>query len=975
MRRFQHLQTVTLFLLLLLWSGGDLFAQVNNLDRIKNKPKGELQTTLTFELQSSPNYEILSNFPARVMVIKFRGTLLGDVARLIAFQDPILKGLQLEEVEVVDPKSGVTNLEYWAKIRTKHTNLGYRVLPDKEQKHLIIEFTRKISKAKKTEGVELVEMLRELDPKHERLILTLDKAAQTDMILDKTQPGSHMKVRIRGAKMTPDLIIPGAPTKILKGITVEERGRYLLITIKPETYAINIEKKIVEKPEYQIILNITPDKDRLVAKEAEITIEETELKELMSQEEMKKEKFLIEKFEEAEYQFRIGEYARAGLLFRNIYNYQPLTEIGVRAVFRSADAFALEEKRKKEQGRMDFVIQQYREAINAALTANLGYEDVPRAYYGIGQAYQKAGLNINALRQYNLIQDLYPGSPFAKDAHFESGVLQMELFRFQKAIDSLENFVKENHRAPQVPAALFKIGQAEFKLKRFSDAKRSFDKAWSLDPDFMKRDPKLMFHMGEAYFENQDYATAREIYETLIDNHPNETFSNLVAIRIGDFFRAENKLGDAIKAYEKAINKYTKELHLVGRMRIANLHAENPEPDAYKKALSIYNYVIDEHPFSQQIQDALLRKGLTLSLFHHHHEAVKELERFCAKYPENIYVKNRIIQERILETIENSIKNAYNQEDYMGVLGIFEKYKHKYFTRPHLSKCFIPSEEKNFNLQRPSLLDRAPLFLLADSSFRLGLNDKALEFYDHIDQQKTNTLSPLALFSKGVIFDLKEDFDQAQAVYQDFITRFPSHTYTPTVKKALGDSYHKVHKFDRVDRAIRIYNQTIRDYQDSDNALDREIIAPSWFALANLYQGIGKYDEAIRSYKQVLSTYEHPLEDEKVLPIVVETHFTLGNLFYELNQMPEAMAAYNEAIRLFPSSDKAPWAKYQKGQIFIKYNEKTKALKIFEELIEQAKKEPDALWGPLAVESHKLLVNDLSFEKYLGREASGSFGE
>ncbi|OGG97857.1 MAG: hypothetical protein A2508_10480 [Candidatus Lambdaproteobacteria bacterium RIFOXYD12_FULL_49_8] len=57
----------------------------------------------------------------------------------------------------------------------------------------------------------------------------------------------------------------------------------------------------------------------------------------------------------------------------------------------------------------------------------------------------------------------------------------------------------------------------------------------------------------------------------------------------------------------------------------------------------------------------------------------------------------------------------------------------------------------------------------------------------------------------------------------------------------------------------------------------------------------------------------------------------------------------------------------------MRYNQKDKALQVFEELESMAKDYPDALWGPLAMESRKAMINDLKFDKYLTRtpDASG----
>jgi len=948
-------------LLLLVGPGFALGQAINNLEKVKNLPKSELETKLELTLFDRPLYQIQENLAKKVLVIKFHQTKLGDLPKLVVFKDPLIAGVEFEQVSPT---------ELWAKFKLKHPNLLFKVVPQKDAiNQLVLQFTRKIADQALQQDAEVVEMFRELNPTSERLIITLDKPIQFDIIRDNTQPGAMVKLRLLATKAAPDLIVPGSETNMIKSIQAESRGKYLLFTIAPARYVLNIDQRIIKSPEYQLILSITEDTKQDIKSLAVAQEQKKKQEAEANKEQVEREKFMARKFEEAEYQFRIGKFQEAGLLFKNIYNFSPLSDIGVRAIFRSADAYYQGESTRGETADDDFVITQYRIAINAALTADLGYDDVPRAYYNMGRILMNKKLYPDAFNIFSIITDLYPDSPFSKEAHFQKGVIHLAMQRYEKAAETLQAFIRENATSRQVPYAYYKVAEAQFQMKRFVEAKQNFDKAWSMDPAYMKTDAELMFHMGEAYFENKAYETARSIYEELLDLYPDESFSNLVAIRIGDFLRAEDKLDDAIKAYERAIVKYAKELLIIGKMRIANIYAEKPEVNQYKKALEIYDFVIIKHPFSEQVEEAMLRKGLTQAMFQEFPAAVESMEQFCKKYPDNIYVKHRIIQARILDTLRSYMNEHYDQGRYMEVLSVWEKYSKQYYIRPQGSACFVPPEKTEFDQEVESIVNRAPLFLIADSYYRLGLYEKALSLYDEILKDKADPLAPLAWYTKGLILDAQDKSEEAQQIYADWIIAYPQHSYTPTVKKAFGDAYYKVHKFDRVDKAIRIYNQTIRDYSESENPLDREIIVPCYFALGNLYQAIGKYDDAIDAYKQVIATYEHPLQDKNVAPIVVDTHYILGNMYFELNALPEALASYNEAIDLFPNSEKTPWAKYQKGQIFIKYNQKAKALAIFEGLIEEAKKQPEALWGAMAVESRKMMINDLKFDQWLGREA------
>lgn len=935
-------------------------AAPNAMKRIDQYAKGQNKARVNLYFETRPDFEIFENLKRQIYLIKLRNVFPQRVQKTHVFSDnPLLKGLEIQ---------GINSNEYWVKIRTRLPNITAAVIRrDKNSNKLSIEFTRRIEKKAILEGIEITSVSRELRPTSELIRVFSKKPLQYDVTRDKTRPGKLMKVRLLNGRMAENLIVPDAETDLIKYIKFEQRGKYLNMVLAPQKYILKVDTSSSKSP-ISLTFVVTENKTELVSDPDLGLIEEVEKRAELDQEKQDRDKFLTTRFDEAERFFKLGRFEQAALMFRNIFNFAPESEIGIRANFRSADAFYRFQRNvdtKVENGELK-VIQEYKSAINSALVADMGFDYIPRAYYNIGRNYLALKFWEDAFNYFEIILNKYPESPYSKNAIFHQGVIHLNMERYEKSIEALERFVEESAKNPNIYAAYYKIGEAQFQLKRYKDAKRNFDKAWSLNAAYMKKDPELMFHMGEAYFENQDYHTARALYEQLLDLYRNESFSNLVAIRIGDFLRAENKEDDAIKAYNRAINEYPRELFLIGKMRIANILAEKPGKGHYQEAIKIYNTVVENLSTSESlIEEAMLRRALTLSLFHQYKPAVESLELFCQKYPKNIYVENHIIHHRIQETIRSYISDYYLKGEYLNALGVFEQYEDKYYKRPQYSKCFRLKIDENPKLVAKKLIKKAPLFLIADAYYRLRLYDKALEQYEVILQDTNNPLSSVALFNKGKIFDTLEQPEEAQRQFLTFINQYPEHVYTPLVKKTLGDSYFKVHKADRISRAIRIYKQTIRDYQDSDNIMEREIIPSCWFALGNLYQGIGQYDDSIDAYKKVLSSYEHPLQSQFVDEKVVETYFILGNLYKELNQLPEAMEMYSEAIRLFPKSDKTPWAKYYQGEIYVKNEMKDEALKIFDELKTASKKNPDALWGPMASEMHQRILNDLKFDKYL----------
>lgn len=950
-----------LFLCIIYFNSTSLFAAINTLEKIENIPHDNYRTFLKIYSQDIPNYEVFENLKSKVFILKFRNTTLKDIPNLIVLNNPLLNGLQVQKIG---------DTEYWIKIKLKYSDTMFNVRKDTSEKNVLqIEFYRFNLKSLQTDGTQVTKVLRELNPSSEKLILYSNKPIQYEVVFNKKDPTQPVEIRMLNTTLQKRTILPDAKTEIVKALKFKKQGIYLKLFLSSHKYLLQIKPKLLREP-YRLELTISRDKNTLLTDLVQEQKEEKEKEEEKHKDAEEWEKFLTVKFNEAERLYRFGRFQTSALLFKNIFNTASDSEIGIRANFRSADSLFQYQAAKKERNGDMLVIQQYKSAINSAISQDIGQDNIPHAYFNMGRSYLNLKFYEDAFNQFEILRELYPESPFSKAALFHQGIIHLNMYRYGKAIDALSAYIEENSNGPLIPATYYKIGEAQFQQKRYNEAKESFNKAWSLDASYMKQDAELMFHMGEAYFENGDYHVARSLYEQLIDLFPHKPFSNLVAIRIGDFLREEEKLDDAIKAYEKAINQYPEELSLIGKLRIANILSEKPDPESFNKAIDIYNFIINKHFLSSQFQEALLRKSLTLSLFNKYPEAISSLETFCKRFPENIYVKNNIIRDRILETIKAYITDYYYQSKYLEALGVFEQYEKQYFTHPRGSACFhAPADANMFDIVE-QLAYKAPLFLIADSYYRLGLKERALKGLDLILKNSKDPLVPLAMINKGNIYDSDEKPEIAQQIYTNFIYSYPEHVYTPVVKKALGDSYFRVQKPDRIDRAIRIYRETIKGYQDSANMLEREIVPACWFALGNLYQGIGQYDNAIDSFKMVLNSYEHPLQDPDVEEYVVDTHFILGNLFYELNQIPEAFETYGNAISLFPESDKTPWAKYQVGQIYVKNENKDKALEIFSELVEAAKKDKDALWGPLAAESQKAILNDLKFDKYLKRTPS-----
>src|SRR3970282_844587 len=108
---------------------------------------------------------------------------------------------------------------------------------------------------------------------------------------------------------------------------------------------------------------------------------------------------------------------------------------------------------------------------------------------------------------------------------------------------------------------------------------------------------------------NADFDVARVIYRTLLERYPEKSYTKLVGLRLGDFLREEGNEDEALKVYRQVIDKAPLETRLRGN---------RPNGEDSREAVKLFDEVLAEGAGSLVGQEALLRKGLTLTLHGQH---------------------------------------------------------------------------------------------------------------------------------------------------------------------------------------------------------------------------------------------------------------------------------------------------------------------------------------------------------------------
>jgi TolA-binding protein len=249
----------------------------------------------------------------------------------------------------------------------------------------------------------------------------------------------------------------------------------------------------------------------------------------------------------------------------------------------------------KAQGYFQIVIEDYPKS-----------EYVPLAMVNQGRAYVANGKWAAALDQFRDVADKYPDSRFRKDADWGQAQALFGMARYERASLLLQDM---DRRFPKLrltePELLYYIGEAEFQLKRYPEARRYFLWALNIMPDIRDNDI-ILTRVGDSYQFEGAFKAAKVIYNQVVKLFP-DTDGGLVArIRLAespskdkdhpwDIFQVAPTT-DALKTYNEILTKYpTRPVAELAQLKLGVFYYKKGD---YPKALAILEQLLQKNPRS-----------------------------------------------------------------------------------------------------------------------------------------------------------------------------------------------------------------------------------------------------------------------------------------------------------------------------------------------------------------------------------------
>ena len=938
------------------------------------------QISVRLLTDNPPVYVITENLASRTLVIKFNNARIGfsDGRNERLFNDPQLAGIRFSAIDG----------DSWAQFKLLKKDLSYSVSSLTEQNGIQIDFRpalqiEPLPDPPEDAAYQLVSIKFDAgNTDFTRLTFGFTKPAKfsaTDSVPEDRQPprifllenSLQTQLTIRLPNTLPEKQLLNLDYKDarleLHALTSEVNQTF--IELKLNATDVSVERHFVSRP-VQWILDIhgTPLKGKIAADLTEgkkLSPEDAAALEKEEKERRIRASKINPIYQRGENAFRKNLYDEAVSHYKEAYALgkehtgdefeDPLHPLSARALFRIGDTiYTMLERRIGDNYHQ--AIEAYKTAIRITQDAEkIAKENgekfetaylLPHANFRIGRSYQKMKFQHEAAVYYKILQERFQNSIEAMEASFWKGMSRIEQRQWEMAINEFKEYLRTSPEPKFFAVTHYKMAQAYYQLKRYITAKEFFDIARNAEEGYAKDDPRLLFHMGETYYENADYVTAREIFRLLLEKYPKADFSKLVALRLGDFLRDEGKENDAILAYKNAISSYTREIALLGKLRIANIQAKRPYSDEHLEAITVYDEIHRLYPETPQAKEALLRKGLTLTLYGYYARAIKTLESFMEKYPQNVYVRRNVIQENIDENLKGLIDQYFRQDDTLALVSAYSDYKAKYL----------------FNFRFDTTL-----FQTAVAHRKLGFYEETLDILRFLETRSGGTIGELVQLEKALTLLEKEDLTEARNITAGFLQKYPASPYDAEARQLLAKIYRRKKSYPN---ALLVYNQTLQKYDQNKDPLSAEIVPELYYDLGELHEETGNFVDAGEAFQEAVSSYNHPLDHPDTPEYIINSHFLAADMYNKAQNDTIALLSYQQAISLYADSknkeinERVFWARYQIGSIYARQENNEQALKIFKELVDHKDGEGQ-LWKKLATENFRSISRKLAYDEYL----------
>lgn len=468
-----------------------------------------------------------------------------------------------------------------------------------------------------------------------------------------------------------------------------------------------------------------------------------------------------------------------------------------------------------------------------------------------------------------------------------------------------------------------------------------------------------LFKLGLIYYDLNRFALSRKNHLMLIYQYPNSEYLGSSMYWIGESYSAEGKLDDAIEFLTQAIedksaNRYRD--HSI--YALASIYEKKHD---YQNAVKYYDQLLTYHSNSSLALEAQVRIGVCYFYLKDYYNSILELNNPDIQ---------KLPTENLSEALYLLANSHYRVEEYSDAANTYSE----------VIKRFPNSD-----------IYRNSQYGLAWSLFQQSKYSEAYQVFNTLSEGY-DSIAIKSFIWKGESKRYAGQTNEALAIFQNFLVKYPDDPSTTLVENLIGLIYFDQNKFEQstqyltnatssedpltrakaftmigeielqnknyikargnFDPAVRISSEEsevhlrallglgvslfhLGDYNEAvENFRQAETIDPAFeqdkinFYMAESYYSLGKYQEALSRYNNIKSTE---------IEYVRQVTYSKGYCQFNLGNYSNAAYLFSEFIQNYPDDFRMTDAKLRLADSYFGSKNFAAASKIFKEVFKSGK--------------------------------------
>jgi TolA-binding protein len=420
----------------------------------------------------------------------------------------------------------------------------------------------------------------------------------------------------------------------------------------------------------------------------------------------------------------------------------------------------------------------------------------------------------------------------------QSNRLFEEFFNEYKIVDEVYATAKY-----YTAESLLKLGRKDEAAIGFEYLTKNYN--WSNYRD------KALYNLGLIYYNSGKYELSRNRFKSLLNDYPESDFYGNSLYWVGESFSEENKPKEAIQFLEEAVaDKRNKKYADYSLYTLANAYEKVGD---YNNAVKYYDQLLTYHKNSTLATSSQIRIGICYFKLKDYQSSIVEL-----KSPRLTNLDDALYSESIYLLATSYYRVGEYGDAEKSYLEVIQKFPGQKYTRD--SK-----------------------YGLAWTYFQQKKYEEAFSNFDELSNE-SDSLGIKSLYWKGECKRYLGKNSEANAIYKEFLEKYPNDPLEQEVQYQLGVVYFNTNNSDLATK-----------YLISANASDDDVIKGKSFAmLGEIELNKGNY-EAAKNYFDIVLAKQGAEKDVHSRALL-----GLGISLFHLNDSKSALKYLNELENFNP---------------------------------------------------------------------------